>query len=88
MWNGMLGQADSRSSAVRHTVIVERTPRNFAAYVPDLPGCIATSATKGGVLEMMREAMAMHIDGLRERGEPVPAPQSTAAVVELPQAGP
>lgn len=47
-----------------------------------------TGATYEGVLEMMREAMAMHIDGLRERGEPVPAPQSTAAVVELPQAGP
>ena len=73
---------------MRYTVVIEQTPRNFPAYVPDLPGCVATGATREGLIQMMREAIAMHVEGLRERGEQVPEPQSTAAVVELPQAGP
>ena len=68
---------------MRYTVVIEQTSRNFPAYVPDLPGCVATGATREGLIQMMREAIAMHVEGLRERGE-----QRTAAVVELPQAGP
>lgn len=71
---------------MQYTVIVERSPRNFSAYVPDLPGCIVTNATREGVVQLMREAIQFHIEDLRERGEPVPAPQSTAAVVEVREA--
>lgn len=72
---------------MRYTVVIEQTTRNFSTYVPDLSGCVVTGATREGVIQVMREAIAMHIDGLRERGEPVPETQGTATVVELPQTG-
>ena len=68
---------------MRYTIVIEQTPRNFSAYVPDLPGCIATAATKDDVIRQMREAMEFHIEGMRKQGEPVPEPQCTAAVVEV-----
>ena len=60
---------------VEYAIVIEQTPRNYSAYVPDLPGCVATGATKGQVLRMIREAIEFHIEGLRECGEPAPAPQ-------------
>ena len=63
---------------MQYTVIVERSPRNFSAYVPDLPGCVATSATREGAIQSMKEAIRLHIEGLRGHEEPVPdlnAPQ-------------
>ena len=72
---------------MRYTIVIEQTPRNFSAYVPDLPGCIATDATWEGVVQTMRGAIAFHIEGLLERGEPVPAPHMQAAIVELKKAG-
>ena len=69
--------------ATRYTVVIERAPSNFSAYVPDLPGCIATGATKEAVLRTIREAIEFHIDGLRRHGDPIPEPQSTAAVVDV-----
>lgn len=68
---------------MQYTVIIERSPRNFSAFVPDLPGCVATAATREDVVQTMREAVQFHIEGLRERGEPVPEPSCTAAVVEV-----
>ena len=67
---------------MRYTIVIEQTPRNFSAYVPDLPGCIATGATRDEVVRQIREAMEFHVEGMREQGEPVPEPQCTAAVVE------
>ena len=68
---------------MRYTIVIEQTPRNFSAYVPDLPGCIATGATRDDVIRQIREAMEFHIEGMREQGEPVPEPQCTAAIVEV-----
>ena len=68
---------------MRYTIVIEQTPRNFSAYVPDLPGCIATGATRDDVVRQIREAIEFHIEGMREQGEPVPEPQCTAAVVEV-----
>ena len=68
---------------MQYTIVIERSPRNFAAYVPDLPGCVATGATREEVVREIREAMEFHIESLREHGDPVPEPQSTAAVVDV-----
>ena len=68
---------------MQYTIVIEQTPRNFAAYVPDLPGCIATGGTRDDVIREIREAMAFHIESLRENGDPVPQPRSTAAVVDV-----
>ena len=64
---------------MRFTVVIERTPNNYAAYVPDLPGCVATANTLEALLEEIREAIEFHIEGMREDGEPVPEPQSYGA---------
>ena len=68
---------------VKYTVVIEKAPANYAAYVPDLPGCVATGGTEQEVLEEIREAIAFHIESLMEHGEPVPEPQSTAASVDV-----
>ena len=68
---------------MQYTIVIEQTPRNFSAYVPDLPGCIATGATREEVVRQIRDAIEFHIEGMREQGELVPAPQSTATVVEV-----
>ena len=66
---------------MKYTVLIEKTPNNYAAYGPDLPGCVATGSTREEVLEPIREAIEFHIEGMIEDGEPVPEPQTTAAVV-------
>ena len=67
---------------MKYTVVIERTSNNYAAYVPDLPGCVASAGTRKAVLKEIREAIAFHIEGMREDGEPIPQPQTTAAVVD------
>lgn len=61
-----------------YLVIIEQAESNFSAYSPDLPGCVATGDTRDETLQRMREAIAMHLDGLREDGLPVPPPLSSA----------
>ena len=68
---------------MKYTVVIEKTPNNYAAYVPDLPGCVATAGTREDLLEEIRGAIDFHIEGMREDGEPVPEPQATADVVEV-----
>ena len=69
---------------MQYTIVIERSPRNYAAYAPDLPGCIATGATREEAVREMHRAIVFHIESLREHGEPVPEPQCTAAVVDVP----
>ena len=68
---------------MRYTVVIESPPNNYAAYVPDLPGCVATGSTREETLAEIREAITLHIESLREHGEPVPQPQTTTDVVEV-----
>jgi predicted RNase H-like HicB family nuclease len=68
---------------MKYAVIIEAGERNYSAYVPDLPGCIATGKTLDEVKQVMREAIAFHLGGLREEGLPVPPPTSLCAYVEL-----
>ena len=68
---------------MKYTVVIEKAPNNYAAYVPDLPGCVATAATREELLEEIKGAIAFHLEGMREDGEPVPEPQATAEVVDV-----
>jgi predicted RNase H-like HicB family nuclease len=66
-----------------YTVIYERGKRNWSAYVPDLPGCIATGKTRNQVERLVREAVEFHIEGLVQRGESVPKPRVEAGTVSV-----
>jgi predicted RNase H-like HicB family nuclease len=70
----------------RYAVILERTEKNWAAYVPDLPGCITTGATLDETERNIREAIQGHLQSLREFGEPIPPPVSLAREIEIPPA--
>ena len=67
----------------RYAVVIERAPNNYSAYVPDLPGCVATGATIEEVEREIREAIEFHIEGLRDAGEPIPEPTSELTYVEV-----
>jgi len=71
-----------------YTVIYERGKRNWSAYVPDLPGCIATAKTQKQLERRIREAIEFHIEGLRLHGEPVPEPTIEAGMVSVAFPGP
>ncbi|HZG51486.1 MAG TPA: type II toxin-antitoxin system HicB family antitoxin [Pyrinomonadaceae bacterium] len=67
---------------MRYAMNIERGERNYSAYLPDLPGCIATGKTVEEVKRRMREAVALHLRGMREDGLPIPEPISLAECVE------
>jgi predicted RNase H-like HicB family nuclease len=61
---------------LEYVVIVEQGDTSFGAYVPDLPGCVAAGDSHDEVMQLIREAIEMHIESLRENGETVPSPHS------------
>lgn len=67
---------------MKYTVVIEKAPGNYAAYAPDLPGCVAAAETKEEVMTLMRQAIALHIEMLRQEGVPVPQPQAWAELVD------
>ena len=67
----------------RYLVVVEKAKSNFAAYLPDVPGCVATGKTRAEVLDRMRKAFAMHVAGLNEDGVPLPEAVSSADYVGI-----
>ena len=67
---------------MKYAVIIEAGEQNYSAYVPDLPGCIATGKTVDEVKRLIREAIAFHIEGLREESLPIPEPTTLAEYVE------
>jgi predicted RNase H-like HicB family nuclease len=68
---------------VRYAVVIEEATGSFGAWVPDLPGCIAAGETEQEVLQLIEEAIALHIEGLRESGLEVPQPCTSVAFVEI-----
>lgn len=58
----------------QYTIVIERAPRNYAAYAPDVPGCVTTGRTVDETKQSMAEALQFHFEGMREDGEPIPAP--------------
>jgi predicted RNase H-like HicB family nuclease len=68
---------------MRYAIVIENAGGNYSAYVPDLPGCIATGETLAGTEQAIREAIKFHLDGLREDGAPIPPPSSRVEYVEI-----
>jgi predicted RNase H-like HicB family nuclease len=68
---------------MRYAVVIEKAEGNHSAYVPDLPGCVATGAAVAEVEREIREAITFHIEGLREDGLAVPEPTSQVEYIEL-----
>jgi predicted RNase H-like HicB family nuclease len=67
---------------MRYAVVIEKADGNYSAYVPDLPGCVATGATVGAIEEEIRGAIRLHIEGLKADGIEIPQPSSIAEYVE------
>ena len=68
---------------MRYAVVVEKGESGFGAYVPDLPGCVAAAESYDEVLKLIQGAIEFHIDGLKEDGEPIPAPTSRIEFVDV-----
>ncbi|MBK1616929.1 hypothetical protein CKO42_00395 [Lamprobacter modestohalophilus] len=68
---------------MRYAIVIEKAKGNFSAYVPDLPGCIATGESVAEVESRIREAILLHIEGLREDGLTVPSPQSQVDYIDI-----
>ena len=68
---------------MRYAIVIERAENNSSAYVPDLPGCVATGATVEETGRTIREAIELHLTGMREDGLPVPEPSSQVEYIEV-----
>jgi len=82
---GILAQAglEEAPMTIRFAIVVEKAASNYAAYVPDLPGCVATGATVAEAEQRLRAAIAEHVRGLRADGMPAPVPTSVVDYVEV-----
>ena len=68
---------------MRYAVVIEKAEGNYSAYVPDLPGCVATGATIAEVESEIRDAILFHMEGLREDGLPIPDGASQVEYIEV-----
>ena len=68
---------------MRYAVVIEKVAGNFSAYVPDLPGCVATGYSLEEIELQIREAIEFHLDGLRKDGTPLPQPSSQVDYIEV-----
>ena len=68
--------------SMKYTAIYAKTKTGYSAHVPDLPGCIATGRTLGITQRRMQQAVAMHLQGMREDGDPIPRPTTLANEIE------
>ena len=71
----------------KYAIVIEKGENNLSAYVPDLPGCITTGRTTEEIEHNIREAIALHLEGLMEDGEPIPEPHTAVTYVELQNLG-
>ena len=71
---------------MQYLVIIEKANGNFSAYLPDVPGCVATGKTPEEAMKAITEALAMHLDGLAQDGIPLPQPAARADYVAVPMA--
>ena len=68
---------------MKYMVVIEKGEASYGAHVPDLPGCIAVGQSREEVLKLIREAIELHIEGLRDAGEAVPTPSSVSEYVDV-----
>jgi predicted RNase H-like HicB family nuclease len=71
---------------MKYLVVIEKGPSSFGAYVPDLPGCVAVAKTRREVRHLIREAIQLHVEDLRNRGYAIPKPTAASEFVELQSA--
>jgi predicted RNase H-like HicB family nuclease len=74
------------TKATQYAVVYEKTETGFGAYAPDLPGCVSTGRTLEEAERNMREAIAFHLDGLREEGDPIPEPTTRVGMLQVESA--
>lgn len=70
---------------MRYAVVLEKSANGYGAYVPDMPGCVAVGKTIDETMKLIKEAIKIHIDGLQEDGEQIPAPTTVCEYVEATQ---
>ena len=68
---------------MKYPAVYEKGPRNRAAHDPDLPGCVATGATRAEVARLVREGIRLHLEAMRASGEPIPEPTTGVELVEI-----
>jgi len=67
----------------RYAIVIERGANNLSAYVPDLPGCISTGRTLDEIEKNIREAIELHLEGMKEDGDPIPEPTTAVSYIDL-----
>ena len=82
-WFGKKAAIARLVEVMRFAVVFEKADSNWAAYVPDLPGCITTGATLQETRRNIREAISLHLEAMREVGETIPSPTTDIDFVEL-----
>ncbi len=70
----------------KYAIILEKSRTGYSAYVPDLPGCVAAAASFAQTEKLIRESIQLHLEGMRQDGEPIPTPTTIVAMVEVPAA--
>ncbi|MDZ7804417.1 type II toxin-antitoxin system HicB family antitoxin [Thiohalophilus sp.] len=68
---------------MKYAIVIEKADTNYSAYVPDLPGCVATGSTIEETENQIREAIEFHVQGIREDGEPIPPPSSQVEYIDV-----
>jgi predicted RNase H-like HicB family nuclease len=68
---------------MQYMVVLEQGQNSWGAYVPDLPGCVASGDSRAEVLQLIEEAIEFHLEGLREDGQTIPMPHSSGELVEV-----
>lgn len=68
---------------MRYAVVIEKTETSFGAYVSDLPGCVAVGEIREEVVKLIQEAIELHIESLKEDGQPVPPPSSSVEFIDV-----
>jgi predicted RNase H-like HicB family nuclease len=68
---------------MKYAIVIEKTGNNYSAYVPDLPGCVATGKTREEVESHIREAIEFHLEGMREDGEAIPEASSRVKYIDV-----
>ena len=68
---------------MKYAVVIEEGPKSFGAYVPDLPGCVAVGETRNEVVQLIQEAIEMHLQDLLQKGENIPSPSSSIEFVNV-----
>jgi len=71
---------------MRYSVVIEKGERNYSAYLPDVPGCVATGKTPEITIKRLAKALRMHLEGLREDGLPIPEPSTQVDYITLEKA--